>query len=239
MSLLACVEVGGSGCQTVVFDGDRWHLVDDADCPPGAELALAVPGLIDAGRVVAASNLGWYDVDPADQLGLPGPATVVLNDAEAAALGEAARRGGEGPLPDLVFIGLGTGIGGAVVEHGEVVADNLFGHARTFSDLPCRCGEVGCLETVVSGWALPERLDGEQIRRAAEAIARAIEDEPFATPDLVVVAGGMAATNSGLVETLRRLLPRRTIEPTAAPRGAKSASAWGLRHAVGRAAARH
>lgn len=232
MTLLACVEVGGSGCQTVVFDGDdAWRLLDGAHRPAGADLAIATPGLVEGGRVLVASNLGWYDVDPAHELGLEGPASVLLNDAEAAALGEAALRAPGGGA-DLVFIGVGTGVGGATVHAGAVVAANLFGHATGFSEVTCRCGRVGCLETVAAGWALPPVLDAARLGLIARALAAAIEREQTATAELVVLAGGLTRANPALVAALRAELPERRVEPSAAPTGAKSASAWGLRHVV-------
>src|SRR5262245_35333239 len=125
---LACVEIGGGSMQTVLFTGaDQPRLLDGAHQPAGALLALAVPGLIADGIVVHASNLDWRNVDPVRALCLPGPAEVVLNDAEAAALGEGALRGTDG-LGALVYICIGTGIGGAVIRDGAVVRSNLFGH---------------------------------------------------------------------------------------------------------------
>ena len=115
MTMLACVEVGGSGNQTVLFDEDATPVIfDRAHQPFGARLALAVPGIIEGDRVLAASNLNWHDVDPVSALGLAGPAAAVCNDAEAAALGEAELRG-MGSGGSLVFVGLGTGVGGAIV----------------------------------------------------------------------------------------------------------------------------
>lgn len=232
MTPLACVEVGGSGCQTVVFDADSWRLLDGAHRPSGADLAIAAPGLIEGGRVLVASNLGWYDVDPAEELGLDGPASVLLNDAEAAALGEAALRSRDGDLTDLVFLGVGTGVGGATVAGGEVVAANLFGHATGFSEVTCRCGRVGCLETVAAGWALPPHLDAPRLVLIARALASAVERERTATARLVVLAGGLARDNPALVHALQAELPDRRVQPSAAPAGAKSTSAWGLRHVV-------
>lgn len=228
---LACVEVGGSGCETVVFDGSTVVTHARAVQPVGARLALAVPGLIEDGRVVSASNLDWYDVDPAVELGLAGPATVVCNDAEAAALGEAVLRA-NGSLPDLVYLGLGTGLGGAVVTAGAVAASNLFAHGTDVSSLACRCGRVGCLETVVGGWALPPVLVPADLDTIAEALARALESEPRASPALVVVGGGIARAHPGLVTRLGRLLTGRQVEGTGATQTVKSASAWGLRHLV-------
>jgi len=226
----AAVEVGGSTTQTVVFDGDgAWLVVPGAHQPPGAVLAIAVPGLIAGGRVLAASNLGWFDRDPVEALGLPGPATAVLNDAAAAALGEAAVRGA-GALADLVYIGLGTGVGGAVVLDGAVTADNLFGHAGGFGERTCACGSTGCLETVAAGWALPPALDRDDLARVAAAVARAIDAEPAAAAGVVVVGGGVAARYPQLVAFVGAALTDRVVEPSAVHAPLKSAAAFGLRH---------
>lgn len=229
---LACVEVGGSSCETVVFDGPLIMVRPEAMQPIGARLALAVPGLIAGGRVVGASNLAWYDVDPVEELGLAGPAAIVCNDAEAAALGEAVLRA-NGSLPDLVYLGLGTGLGGAVVTAGAVAASNLFAHGTVVSSLACRCGRVGCLETVVGGWALPPALGPADLDLIADALARALESEPKASPALVVLGGGIARRHPGLVTRLGRRLGGRQVEGTGARQTVKSASAWGLRHLVG------
>lgn len=231
----ACVEVGGGGVQTVLLSpGSAPVVLDGAHAPAGLPVLVAVPGLVHAGRVVIASNLGWVDVDPAEQLGLDRHASLVLNDAEAAALGESALRG----RADLVHVGLGTGVGGAVVRDGAVVGANLLGHrspwadaARSlppFGDVLCPCGQVGCLETVAAGWALPDPLPADAVPALAAAIAAAVEDEPLATPRLVVVAGGLARRHPAVVAAVAAALPDRVVEPSAAPDGAKSAAAWGL-----------
>jgi predicted NBD/HSP70 family sugar kinase len=223
---LVCVEVGGGSVETVVLGPGRLvRRTQGLDVPPGLPLLISVPGLIADGRVLAASNLGWWDVDPAEQLGLPEPALVVCNDAEAAALGESALRPGS---PDLVFLGLGTGVGGAVATGGSATA-NLFAHTGAFSDQQCPCGRVGCLETVAGGWALPDPLTDAHLQRMAAALAAAVEAEPLAVPRLVVLAGGITARYPQLVDLLAAALPDRTVVPTAAP-GLKSAAAWGLRH---------
>jgi predicted NBD/HSP70 family sugar kinase len=224
---LACVEVGGGGVETVLLGGDAPLVLAGPHSPPGLPLLMAVPGLLDGTRVLAASNLGWYDVDPAEQLGLSGPPALVLNDAEAAALGESALR----ECVDLTYVGLGTGVGGAVVRDGSVLATNLLGHGGGFGHLACPCGRTGCLETVAAGWALPEPLPRTDYPAVAAAIARAVDDEPLAVAALVVVTGGLARRHPGLVEAVREALPDRTVEGSAAPATVKSASAWGLARA--------
>lgn len=230
MSRLACLEVGGSGRQVVVFD-DRggWRLGDTSDLTGGAEVAVAVPGVIEAGRIVRASNLGWVDADPVEVLGLERPPAVLMNDAEAAALGEAVLAGQGTPRP-LTFVGLGTGIGGAVVDASGRVEANLLGHAGRFGDRACSCGRTGCLETVAAGWALPVPLGIGDLVTIATALGKAIRDEPRASARLVVVAGGMARAHPALVGALAAELPRHTVRASHAPTALKSAAAFGLRH---------
>ena len=226
--MITCIEAGGSGAQTVVFAGEREPSVQPgADVVAGSTLLLAVPGLIVSGRVTA-SNLGWVDADPAAQLGCPTPAALVMNDAEAAALGESVLRGG----CDLVFVGVGTGVGGAVVIDGRVVAGNLFGHAKGFSDAACPCGGRGCLETVAAGWALPDPLPASAVDDLGAALARAVEAEPLAEPRLLVIGGGLPRRHPAVVAAVARNLPGRTVEASRAPAEAKSAAAWGLVHAA-------
>ena len=235
--LLACVEIGGGSMQTVLFsNGDQPRLLDGAHHPTGSLLALAVPGLIADGIVVHASNLDWRNVDPVRELRLTGPAAVVLNDAEAAALGEAALRGSDG-LASLVYLCIGTGIGGAVIRDGKVQRANLFGHnaedhGSSFGDMACRCGRYGCLETVAAGWALPEPLGETELVVLAERLAAAIEVHPLTDVGTVVVAGGIARRYPDLVHLMKLRLEERDVEHTLAPYDAKSASAWGLRYLV-------
>jgi predicted NBD/HSP70 family sugar kinase len=230
---LACVDVGGGGIQTTVFVNGQVDLVEGPHQPDGSVLLISVPGLIEGGRVIAASNLGWEDVEPVSALGLSGPASLVMNDAEAAALGEAALRG-PSALDSLVYIGMGTGVGGAVVADGRVTAENLFGHSLGFSEMTCRCGQTGCLETVAGGWALPEPIDVDQLLKAARAVARAVGEEPIAADGVIVVGGGIARSHPEIVDLMQTELTNRKVEPSAAPTGSKSAAAWGLRHLFNR-----
>lgn len=224
----SCVEVGGGGSQTVHFRVDGGF-----DAVEGIErrsdlLALCVPGEIDLGQVTAA-NLGWWGVDPLAVLGLEGPVAVVCNDAEAAALGEAVLRGLVPGRP-LVYLGLGTGVGGASVDGAGRVSGNLFGHTPGHGDRRCSCGAQGCLETVAAGWALPRRLAEHHVRAVGGALARAVRDERAAADGVVVVGGGLARRNPGVVDALALALPGRDVEPSAAPAGLKSAAAFGLLH---------
>lgn len=228
-STLACVEVGGSSTQTVLFEGGRTRVLDGAHQPPGATLAVAVPGLVSPDGRTTASNLGWWNADPVHELCLAGPAALVVNDAAAAALGESGLRGGQ----DVVYVGLGTGIGGAVVRRGSVT-DNLFGHRGGHGDRLCPCGQLGCLETVAAGWALPDALSTAHVDAVVGHLARALADEPLAHDAPIVVAGGLARRYPAVIAGLASVLVDRQVEASRAITGAKSAAAWGLRQLVDR-----
>lgn len=98
--------------------------------------------------------------------GLP---VVVENDANAAAWAEA--RAGRSPLRHALVVTVGTGIGSGLVLDGELWRGRgglgaEVGHTlvRPVGGLRCRCGRVGCLETVVSSRALVA-YTGEIARR--------------------------------------------------------------------------
>ena len=234
--LFVTVEIGGSSIQSARFEGASVAFFDGLDVPPDAPLGVAVPGELVDGRVFAP-NLGWNDADMSAEVDLPRAPDIILNDAEAAALGEWVLRGGVDA--SLVFVGLGTGVGGAVVRDGRPVASNLFGHQTGFGPTRCKCGRTGCLETVASGWALPRRVDGDRLRVAASAIAEAVAAEPLASAGVIVVGGGLASRHPAIVDHIAADLPDRHVVRSTAPAGAKSAAHWGLRHALRRRVAPH
>ena len=81
----------------------------------------------------------------------------ILNDANAAALGEAKYFG----LENCLFITLGTGVGGGLVVNGKVLegAHGAFmeiGHLHIDDtyNFTCGCGHKGCVETLSSATGL-------------------------------------------------------------------------------------
>lgn len=83
---------------------------------------------------------------------------VVENDATSAGFGESFVRGKQGR--DLVFITLGTGVGGGIVVDGRVVRGvagygGEIGHMTVDPDgPPCRCGSRGCLEAYAGAYGI-------------------------------------------------------------------------------------
>ena len=123
-------------------------------------VGMGSPGVVDseAGTVIGAYNLNWKTLQMVkDQfesaLGLP---FFIDNDANVAALGEQWVGAGNNN-PNVVFMTLGTGVGGGVIAAGNLIrgvkgAGGELGHITVDFDAPfaCTCGKKGCLETVAS-----------------------------------------------------------------------------------------
>ncbi|GAA1970904.1 ROK family protein [Nocardioides panacihumi] len=155
-------------------------------------IGLATLGLVDeqAGTAVWSSAVGWRDVPfrrlVADEHGVP---VGFGHDIRAAARAEAQAVAGE-PGSSLLFVALGTGIGGAVVVDGVPLAG---GHGRAGEighvavsvgdHALCPCGQRGCLETVASARGITERfemLSGRHVA-AVDIAAAALRGEPEAS----------------------------------------------------------
>ena len=87
-----------------------------------------------------------------------------LNDANAAALGEAFTGGARG-YREVVMLTLGTGVGGGLILNGRLysgargIAGEL-GHFTLYQDgRKCPCGKRGCLEEYASTTALIARAE--------------------------------------------------------------------------------
>ena len=121
-------------------------------------LGIGVPGPVNnEGVVNKCINLGWGVFNIHKTLGeLTGFRVVAGNDATVAALGECWKGGGQG-FQNVVFVTLGTGVGGGIVIGGKVVngvhgAGGEIGHIvlnRNETEY-CNCGKRGCVEQYCS-----------------------------------------------------------------------------------------
>jgi len=144
-------------------------------------IGLGLPGICnpETGIVFTSPNLpGWRDVPAAarvrEEFGRP---TFLVNDANAAALGE-MRYGAARKVSDFVYITVSTGIGGGIVSGGRLYTGAIgtageLGHMTILDDGPdCPCGNKGCWEMLASGTA----LGGEARRRISEGEPSVILD---------------------------------------------------------------
>ena len=139
-------------------------------------ICIGAPGLSnpETGVVFTSPNLpGWMDVPLKsiieDKIGVK---TFLINDANAAALGEMYFGAAKGAR-NFIYITISTGIGGGIVIDGEVYTGSLgtageIGHMTIDTNgPPCNCGNTGCWETLASGNALAREAK-RQIAAGAE-----------------------------------------------------------------------
>ena len=178
------VDVGGTTIKLGLFDGrgsllsrgsiptdtsdrgahilpqiSKWIRRQDVPLNQISGVGLGVPGPVRRdGTVNRCVNLGWGVVPVAEELSglLDGVSVRVANDANAAALGECWQGAGR-EMDSLLLVTLGTGVGGGLVLHGDVVAGahgsaGEIGHMTVNPDetQPCSCGKRGCLEQYAS-----------------------------------------------------------------------------------------
>ena len=121
-------------------------------------LGIGVPGPVNAKGVVnKCVNLGWGVFNISEELTrLTGFPVKAGNDANVAALGEFWKGGGQ-DCDNMVFVTLGTGVGGGIVVEGNLLhgahgSGAEIGHlcVNPEETIPCNCGNYGCVEQYCS-----------------------------------------------------------------------------------------
>lgn len=180
--------------------------------PATRAIGIGFPGFIDpaSGRISQSPNMpGLADVDLAGALTqrLQRP-VAVHNDALAAAFGEHQRMAQ--PVADLIYLGLGTGVGGGLIlnhrpfpgQHGVAME---IGHLITQPQgRLCGCGNRGCLEQYASasGVAISYRQHGGEQLTAEAIAARAQAGDEAACAAFTLAAETLA---QGLAHILKVL----------------------------------
>ncbi len=144
------------------------ELLTNHHCTPNG-IGIAFPGIVDSDRDKIISDYVKYpDAQKVDIRKWAGNhwgiSAKLENDSRAALLGEWQYGAGKG-CDNLVLITLGTGVGTAVLLDGKLLrgkhylAGNLGGHmsVNIYGKL-CNCGNIGCLESESSTWALQDRI---------------------------------------------------------------------------------
>ena len=125
-------------------------------------IGVGSPGVVDGreGKVLRWTNFDWENVPFAQSLSkLTGKKVTVVNDANAAALGE-AQYGATAKYQSSILLTIGTGIGGGIVHDGKLIegykcAGAELGHITIREGgLLCACGRRGCYEKYASTTAL-------------------------------------------------------------------------------------
>lgn len=146
-----------------------------ADVESGQLLAVAagIPGPLDRRRKVVTSPTilsSWIDFAPAAELGRRLRREVLIgNDADMGALGE-KRFGSARGYSDFLYIKASHGIGASLVIGGRCYLGSRgfsgeIGHTQLPGALNhCRCGNRGCLESIVSVPEVRRQLGNTHLR---------------------------------------------------------------------------
>jgi glucokinase-like ROK family protein len=227
---LSLSDRDGDAALALVYD-----LVDDliaATTSPLLGIGIGTPGLMDPlnGVVRRAVNLDWQDLPLRSLLEERYHVPVyVANDSQVAALAEYTFGGGPG-VENLVVIKVGHGIGAGIVLngrifHGETFGAGEIGHVTVVENgQPCRCGNLGCLETVASAWAivakakslansdpnsLLHRFAASADEITLEAVGEALDAGDEAVRQMILEVGrylGIATANLVAVLSARRIV---------------------------------
>ena len=161
--------------------------------PPDKDLtnfsiAIGTPGPVDPflGVVISAPNIpSWRGLPLRDWLLSRYAATVhIANDANLAALGELIYGAGQGAT-DIVYLTLGTGIGGGVITGGRLLLGRRglgaeLGHVTVDPRGPlCGCGRTGHLEALASGPAIAREARARLAAGASSSLSQQYRSDPL------------------------------------------------------------
>ncbi|MEG0899781.1 MAG: ROK family glucokinase [Oscillospiraceae bacterium] len=141
-------------------------------------IGVGVPGPVNSdGIVPLCVNLGWVHKKVAKEFEKLCCANVIIaNDANVAGLGELWKGSASG-YDNVVFITLGTGIGGAIICDQKIATgkngiSGEIGHltVNPFEKKMCNCGRYGCLEQYASATGLVKRVESLLITENSESI---------------------------------------------------------------------
>jgi predicted NBD/HSP70 family sugar kinase len=155
-------------------------------------VGLSLPGPVDvaSGVVTLPSRMPGWNRFPVrawleDRFGVP---AAIENDANCMAVGEHTVQPAE--RRQSIMVKIGTAIGTGIIADGRLYrggtgAAGEITHVRVEAghDIPCSCGNTGCLETVASGAALVRilRERGLQVTSTEDVVRLASDADPEAT----------------------------------------------------------
>lgn len=223
------ISAGPEAVLPIISEAMR-SLIED-DTPPLRGVGLALPGPVDftRGMVDSPSRMrGWHQYPVRDWLSREFDTVAsVDNDANMMALGEYSLRQRQNPdtknRTDTLFLKAGAAIGCGLILQGQLYrgasgtsGDIAHVQVSAAGELPCACGNRGCLETVASGTAIVSQLieAGVEVKDLADVIRFALNGDTqtttrlraagrllgqtlstvvnFINPSLVVLGGGLS-----------------------------------------------
>jgi predicted NBD/HSP70 family sugar kinase len=207
-------------------------------------IGIAAPGPVEfaTGKPIEPPTMpGWDDFDIPGWFARDYACPVIVDqDTNVMALGEQRMNWPDADPFLLVRIdyGIGAGlIGGGSIYRGAQGAAGDIGHLqlRGYKEMPCRCGNVGCVEAAAGGWALIRDLNEEgyslqttedllkllgsgnvdaarQLRRAGRILGAAVAAAVnILNPAVVAIGGPLAHLQVDLLAGIREVLYQRSL----------------------------
>lgn len=179
------------------------RLVADTGVPRERLLGIGVgfEGIVDhvTGQLLLSTRFGWRNVPVKEEIERNfGIKTVVNSEGAAMALGE-YRYGAGKEHDDMVCIDVDAGIGSVEISQGRIRSGrhNMageIGHTLVVQNgQVCKCGRRGCLETVVSGWAIVSTV----IAKLREGVKSIVSDDVHSASMRVATAAVLRAAREG------------------------------------------
>lgn len=158
-------------------------------------IGITVPGVVTKGVVRSAANIdaGWLDFEAEKMLEKRLERDILLvNDADAAGVGELHFGAAKGQQGLIVVTTLGTGIGTALINEGELVPNSELGHLEV---------DGHDAETVAAS-SVKEK-EGLSYEEWAKRLQRYYSHlEALLWPDLFVVGGGVSKDSDQFLHLL-------------------------------------
>jgi len=214
------VDVGGSGVKGAPVDLDRGELTEDRyridtpvpstpeavsdviqqviehfDVDPGTPIGVTVPGVVTRGVVRTAANIdkSWIgtDIEALLEQRLQRD-IVVVNDADAAGVGELTFGAARGQDGLVIVTTLGTGIGSALLYDGVLVPNSELGHL----EIDGHDAETRAASSVKTKEGLSYPEWATRLQRYYSHL------ESLLWPDLFVVGGGVSRKSEKFIPLL-------------------------------------
>ncbi len=198
-------------------------------------VGLIVPGVIDKenGIIISCSNLPYKNLHIIKEIKSKLDIDIFFaNDGDAAALGEYIYGKGKHYNKQLMLM-IGTGLGGAYIDNGNLIESELGHFILSFGGERCGCGLLGCAEIYCSASALVRMAENRGYKgKDAKEFFRLVSEgnkplnEAFSEyigylaaaiislsnlyhPEIIVLGGGITAAGDMLLAPLKNEIQKQ------------------------------
>nr|WP_309100342.1 ROK family protein [Fredinandcohnia onubensis] len=202
-------------------------------------LGVSIPGLVSwpEGEIKTIPQFHWENINLRKHLEEKLNLSVYIDNNVKAQLQAEYLFGAAKDSKHAVCIHIGTGVGGAVIENGEMLrgTNNILGEIGHMimdpGGLLCDCGRFGCLQTLICSNSLEKQLEKpideiiigaktndlgakKLIDRADESLALAIANVIcLYNPEVVLLVGSMVEEREDLVRKVQHLVKKYIWSP--------------------------